>query len=218
MSALVIIPAYSHIDHRLMAALLEARLPILPLHGSSDLPRARSMLISLALERDPERVLFVDADVVPTAAQLRELAESPLVTPEQALTGLYPIRDTRATVRGGHTWAVDAVDPEAAAAGAPVFATNWAGLGFAAVSAESLRRVGETLPDIVGDEVPWKPYCVPFFESGAVVDTMPEIWPARYYPEDRSLWWRLARTGTRLAASASLKVGHVASVVLTEAC
>ena len=208
MNALVIIPAYSHIDHRLMAALLEARLPLLPLHGSSDLPRARSLLISLALTREPERVIFVDSDVVPTAAQLVELATSELVTAEQALTGLYPIRDIRATVRGGATWAVDAVDPEAAAAGAPVFAANWAGLGFAAVSAASLRRVGETLPDIVGDERPWKPYCVPFFDGQA----------GRYYPEDRSLWWRLARTGTRLVASSALKVGHVASVVLTEAC
>jgi hypothetical protein len=207
MKALVIIPAYSHIDHRLMVALLAAQLPLLPLHGSSDLPRARSMLISLALAREAERVLFVDSDVVPTAAQLHELAESPLVTDDQALTGLYPIRDTRATVRGGATWAVDAVDPEAAAAGAPVFGATWAGLGFSAVSAASLRRVGETLPDIVGDEVPWKPYCVPFFDGQA----------GRYYPDDRSLWWRLARTGTRLAASSSLKVGHVAQVVLTEA-
>jgi hypothetical protein len=207
MKALVIIPAYTHIDHRLMAALLEARLPVLPLHGSSDLPRARSVLISLALERDPERVLFIDSDTVATAEQLAELAESDLVTPEQALTGLYPIRDTRATAAGGATWAVDAVDPMAAGAGAPLFAANWAGLGFAAVSAESLRRVGATLPDIVGDEVPWKPYCVPFFDGAA----------GRYYPDDRALWWRLARTGTRLAASASLKVGHAAQVVLRDA-
>lgn len=207
MKSLVIIPAYTHIDHRLMGALLEARLPLLPLHGASDLPRARSILISMALARGAERLLFVDSDIVPTAAQLVELASSELVTAEQALTGLYPIRDTRATVAGGMSWAVDAVDPEAAAAGAPVFGANWAGLGFSAVSAESLRRVGEMLPDIVGDEVAWKPYCVPFFDGTA----------GRYYPEDRSLWWRLSRTGTRLAASASLKVGHVASVVLTEA-
>jgi hypothetical protein len=203
---LVIIPAYSHIDHRLMMAMLEARLALMPLHGASDLPRARSLLISLALAREPERVLFIDSDIVPTAAQLVELATSPLVTPDQALTGLYPIRDTRATVRGGATWAVDAVDPETAE-GAPVFAANWAGLGFAAVSAESLRRVADTLPDIVGDEAPWKPFCLPFVDGAA----------GRYYPEDRSLWWRLGRTGTRLVASASLKVGHVAQVVLTEA-
>lgn len=207
MNALVIIPAYSHIDHRLMGSLLEARLPLLPLHGSSDLPRARSILISLALQREPERVLFIDSDIVPTAAQLVELATSELVTPDQALTGLYPIRDTRATVRGGATWAVDAVDPEAAGAGAPVFAANWAGLGFAAVHRQSLERVAATLPEIVGDEVPWRPFCLPFVDDAA----------GRYYPEDRSLWWRLARTGTRLAASASLKVGHVAQVVLRDA-
>lgn len=189
-----------------MTALLEARLPIMPLHGSSDLPRARSLLISLALRREPERVVFLDADVVPTAAQLTELATSDLVTPTQALTGLYPIRDTRATPLGGHAWAVDAVEPETAE-GKALFAAHWAGLGFAAVHTDSLRRVADNLPEILGDEVPWRPFCVPWVDASA----------GRYYPDDRVLWWRLRLTGTRLVASASLKVGHVAQVVLSEA-
>lgn len=203
--AVAIIPAYSHIDHKLMMALLEARVALMPLHGSSDLPRARSLLITMALRQEPERVLFIDSDIVPTAEQIVELATSPLVTPTQALTGLYPIRDTRATAGGGAAWAVDAVDPETAE-GKPVFAAHWAGLGFAAVHADSLRAVAETLPFIdQGVDAPWRPFCVPMVLDGV------------YYADDRVLWWRLAQTGTRLAASASLKVGHVASVVLRDA-
>lgn len=189
-----------------MVALLEARISMMPLHGSSDLPRARSLLITMALRREPERLLFIDSDIVPTAAQLVELATSPLVTPEQALTGLYPIRDTRARVGGGAAWAVDAVEPETAE-GKPVFAAHWAGLGFAAVHADSLRRVSAEMQLIdQGVDEPWFPFCVP-----AVVGTT-------YYPDDRVLWERLRLTGTNLLASAALKVGHVAQVVLSEAC
>jgi hypothetical protein len=206
MKALAIIPAYTHIDHRLMQALLEAGVPFLPLHGSSDLPRARSILISLALARKPERVLFLDSDIVPTPAQLRELATSELVTAHQALTGLYAIRDTRATPGGGASWAVDALDPQAAAAGAELIPCRWAGLGFAAVSLASLERVAASLPEIAGDEVPWRPFCVPFFDGAA----------GAYYPDDRSFWWRLAGAGTRLLASQRLRVGHVAQVVLRD--
>lgn len=202
MRALAIIPAYSHVDHRLQAALLEARVSYLPLHGSSDLPKVRSQLITLAMREAEERVLFIDADVVPTSEQLRELAESPLVTPEQALTGFYPIRDVRATAAGGRGWSVDAVDPEAAER-EPTFAARWAGLGFCAVHIESLRRLAETLPLIRWPEMDWRPYCVPLVEGGV------------YYPDDRVLWHRLEQAGTRLIASNALRVGHVASVVLT---
>jgi hypothetical protein len=203
MKALAIIPAYTHIDHRLMMALLEADVPFLPLHGSSDLPKARSLLITAALQKGAERVLFVDSDVVPTPAQLSELAATPLVTPEQAVSGLYPIRDLRATRQGGAAWAVDAVDPETAG-GADVIPANWAGLGFAAVHAESLRRLAATLPVVREPDNEWRPFCVPRVEAGV------------YYPDDRVLWWQLALTGTRLVALASLKVGHVASVVLRD--
>jgi hypothetical protein len=204
MNALAIIPAYSHIDHRLMTALLEARVPLLPLFGSSDLPRARSVLISIALRQGAERLLFIDSDIVPTAEQIVALASTALVTPTQAVTGLYPIRDRRATATSGAAWAVDAVEPDKAE-GRALFEANWAGLGFAAVHADSLRRVGADLPVIAGDEVEWSPFCVPFFER------------TFYYPDDHALWWRLARTGTTLMADASLKVGHISSVVLREA-
>jgi len=203
MQALAIIPAYSHVDHRLMMALLEARVPFLPLYGSSDLPRARSMLISHALRQSPGRVLFMDSDVVPSREQIVELATTPLVTPTQAVTGLYPIRDVRATAAGGASWAVNAVDPETAG-GKQIFEATWAGLGFAAVHLESLLLLEATLPEIHGDEAPWRPYCVP-----VVVDNT-------YYPDDRVLWQRLRNVGVGLVGCASLKIGHIASVVLRE--
>lgn len=202
MKAIAIIPAYSHIDHRLQAALLEAHVPFVPLHGCSDLPKVRSQLITLALERAEERVLFIDADIVPSPEQVRALAESQLVTRERALTGLYPIRDRRATAAGGRGWAVDAVEPELADE-ALIFEARWAGLGFAAIHVDSLRRVAETLPLVEWPEMSWKPFCVPLVEGRT------------YYPDDRVLWHRLAQTGTRLIASNQLRVGHVASVVLT---
>lgn len=202
MQALAIIPAYSHIDHRLMQALLDSGIPHMPLYGSSDLPRARSMLISLARSK-AERLLFIDSDIVPSVGQIHELATSNLVTPVQALTGLYPVRDIRATRRGGVGWAVDAYEPELADK-RDVFGANWAGLGFAAIHSESLDRVAATLPVIDGDECLWHPFCVPMVRGNT------------YYPDDRVLWTRLAETGTMLVASSRLKVGHVASVVLTE--
>lgn len=202
MRALAVIPAYSHIDYRLQAALLEARVPFVPLHGCSDLPKVRSQLLTLGLQQATERLLLIDADIVPSPEQLRALAESPLVTPEQALTGLYPIRDRGASATGGRGWAVDAVDGDAADA-ADVFAARWAGLGFCAVHVESLFRVSDTLPTIRWPEMDWKPFCVPLVEGSS------------YYPDDRVLWHRLALTGTRLVASNALRVGHVASVVLT---
>lgn len=206
MKALAIIPAYSHIDPDLMMALLEAGVPFFPLYGSSDLPRTRSTLITIALAQPepPERLLFIDSDIVPTAAQIATLATSELVTPEQALTGLYPIRDRRATLAGGASWAVDAIDPEAAAAGAPLFRARWAGLGFAAIHADSLRRLAAELHEVTAEEMRWWPFCLPFVEDGV------------YYPDDRALWCRLARIGTGLLAASALKVGHVARVVLTE--
>ena len=87
----------------------------------------------------------------------------------------------------------------------PVFAANWAGLGFAAVHIESLIRVAETLPEIHRDEMAWKPFCVPVVDGHT------------YYPDDRVLWARLSKVGVGLVACSSLKIGHVASVVLRDA-
>lgn len=196
MNAVIITPARTHLDYRLHNAIAESGLPVLALYEHSDLPRVRSFLVSKALAQPGvDRILFVDSDIVPTGAQLTELATSPLVTPDQALTGLYPTRD-------GREWAVKATDPATADA---VFRAEWAGLGFAAVHRLSLERVAARLPDIVGDGLPWKPFCVPL-----VLAT------GEYLADDRSLWWRLAQAGVGLVADRSLRVGHVSGHVLAE--
>jgi hypothetical protein len=191
MSALIIIPAYSHIDHRLQSVLLETGVPYLPMTGFSDLPRIRSILLTKACEQDVERVLLIDADIVPTKEQVQELATSPLVTPEQALSGFYPIR-------GGTNLSIHA--PEAKEL--DPFPAEWGGLGFCAIHRESLWMVSQTLPTIQGDTLPWTPFCVP-----KVADDF------SYLADDRSLWWRLATVGVKLVGKRSLHVGHVDSIV-----
>lgn len=179
-----------------MQAILQSGIPLLPLYGFSDLPRSRSVILTLALEKNTERILLIDSDIVPTVDQLVELSTTALVTPDCAVTGLYP-------VKGRNAWAVHAKDPEEAAKGGD-FDAEWAGLGFACVHRESLLRLVDTLPLIIDPECRWTPFCVP----GVVGNT--------YYPDDRVLWWRLANCGVRLKAVSNLKVGHVSSEVLRE--
>jgi hypothetical protein len=179
MNALVIIPAYTHVDDRLLRVLLESRLPWVPRYRQSDLPRCRSQLLSHAILTSAERVLLIDADIVPKLDQLIELAESPNVTPEQALSGTYRLRDGRVS----------------GAPGEPV------GLGFCAVHRQSLQRAAESLPVILSDREPWYPFCLPL-----VIECPGE--PARYLADDGSLWWRLKQSGTQLAVQRELHVGH----------
>lgn len=199
MKSLVAIPAYSHIDHRLMNSILQSGIPLLPLYGFSDLARVRSVILTMALERGADRILLIDSDIVPTVEQLTELSETSSVTPDQAVTGLYP-------VKGRNAWAVHAASQQEAgkASKGEDFDAEWAGLGFACVHRNSLLRLVETLPVIIDPELQWTPFCVP----GVVGNT--------YYPDDRVLWWRLANAGVKLRALSHLKVGHVSSEVLTE--
>lgn len=196
MQAIITIPALSHIDYRLMHAIMQSGLPMQPLFGMSDLPRARSLLLTMALERQAERILLVDSDIVPTPEQLMELATTDEVTPNQAVTGLY-------AVKGRNAWAVNTADTKMAESGQD-FKAGWAGLGFACVHRESLLRVANVLPVIADDEIKWSPFCVPMVIGNT------------YYPDDRVLWFRLANAGVSLKAISHLKVGHVSAEVLTE--
>jgi hypothetical protein len=202
MSALIITPAYTDLCRELRAAILASGLPVLPAFEHSDLPRVRSMLITQALTSTADRILLVDSDIVPTGAQLQELATSPLVTPEGALTGLYPTRD-------GKGWAVHARDPVDAARGAPelggVFEAEWAGLGFCAIHRKSLERIANDITRVKGEGGggDWTPFCVPFVADGG-----------RYFADDRALWHRLEEVGVRLWADSGIKVGHVIRAVL----
>jgi hypothetical protein len=194
MKAIITTPARTHIDRRLAQAAELAGVKILALYEHSDLPRTRSLLLTMALEMGAERVLCIDSDIVPASEQILRLATSELVHPGQALTGLYPTRD-------GSAWAVHACDQERTEQ-APVFEAEYAGLGFCAIHRDSLRRIAE--PPIEGDVRSWTPFCVPFVRERA------------YYGDDRSLWWRLAQAGVGLVCDQSLRVGHVSSVVLRE--
>jgi len=208
MKAAVVIPAYSHVDHRLERALLEAGLSWLPLHEHSDLPRARSLLIEQALLTQAERVILIDSDVVPTAGVLRALAEAEGVTPYQAVWGMYPLKQ-------GDRWSVNPIDPvdaDRALREGQSFPIRSGGLGLCAIHRESLERVGATLPTVVEEsELSWRPFCVPFLRQlgGAPLE------PAEYYPDDASLCVRLYDTGTALWCDPRLRAGHVVRSVLT---
>lgn len=194
MKSLIIIPAYTHINQRLQDAINQARIPLLPLREMSDLPRCRSLLLSMACrQKGLERVITIDSDIVPTVEQLLELDTSELVTPDQALTGMYALR--------GHGNKLSVHAPHADTNRTPVFAAEWAGLGFACIHKESLLRLANALPTIQGDDFEWVPFCVPRVEDRC------------YMADDRVLWWRLRNAGVTLMASRSLHVGHLDSVV-----
>jgi len=200
MRAAIIIPAYSHIDHRLERVMLESGLPWLALHEHSDLPRARSLLIEQALRTEAERVLLVDADVVPAPEVLVALAEAEGVTPYQAVWGMYPLRE-------GDRWSVNPLDPddaERAIGEGRSFPIRTGGLGLCAVHRESLARLGGALPTVrEGSGLEWRPFCVPFVRDGD------------YYPDDGSLCVRLTETGTELWCDPRLRGGHVVRSVIT---
>lgn len=190
---LIVIPAYTAINHRLMSVILHTGLPLLPFFEMSDLPRTRSLLLTAACKQECERVITIDSDIVPSADQLMELATSDHVTPNQALTGFYALRggDGRMSLHA----------PEATE-DTQVFPAEWGGLGFAAIHKESLVRLVNALPAITGDDREWTPFCVPVITQ-----------EGQYLSDDRSLWWRLKNAGVSLVASRSLHVGHIDSIV-----
>jgi hypothetical protein len=65
--AIVTLPVRDDINRGLRDALKATGLPWLPVYGMSDLPRARSLLITRALRLGAEVVVFIDADIVATA-------------------------------------------------------------------------------------------------------------------------------------------------------
>jgi len=200
MKAAIIIPAYTHVDHRLERAMLESQLPWLTLHEHSDLPRARSLLIEQALRTEAERVLLVDADVVPSPEVLVSLAEADGVTPQQAVWGMYPLRE-------GDRWSVnpfDAAEADAAIREGRSFPIRTGGLGLCAIHRESLVRLGGALPTVREESgLEWRPFCVPFVRDGV------------YHADDGSLCARLTETGTELWCDPRLRGGHVVRSVIT---
>lgn len=185
------------INRRLREALKGSGLPWLPVYGMSDLPRARSLLITRALRLQAEVVVFIDADIAATAEQITRLAAHPRLTGTGAVTGRY-------AARSGQAWTCDA-DPDHPEPDGCLPART-AGLGFAVVSRASLLRVADTLPELEDEGEKWRPYCLPFIGER---DGKP-----KYFAEDIALWARLAATGTRLWADPGLTVGHLTQLAL----
>ena len=198
-NAVIITPAFDHVDHRLELVVKRSGLPWITLLERSDLPRARSVLLERALETGANRIILCDADTVPPLAVLDTLAEARL-TPERAIWGLYPLRE-------GDRWSVNPVDPEAAARAIdddePSFQILTGGLGLCVIHRESLERVADKLPLIEEPGGSWHPFCVPIVRDG------------RYYADDGSLCVRLRESGTELWCDPRLRAGHVVRQVVT---
>jgi hypothetical protein len=197
--AVVTLPVRDHINRVLRSSLDESGLPWLPLYEMSDLPRARSYLVTQAVESGAKRVVFLDADIVVSADEIRQLAAHPRVSDVGAVTGLYAMRD-------GQRWACHAPDERVEPDGCR--RAVYAGLGFACISRAALLRVREGLPELRDAKVgSWWPYCVPTL--GEAAGGFPE-----YCADDLSLWRRLAESGTQLWADTRLVAGHVAAITL----
>lgn len=175
-------------------------LPWLRVHEHSDLPRIRSVLLERGLAEGAERVILVDADTIPTAEGLLELAESPEVTPTRALWGVYVLRD-------GDRWSVNPEDPAAASRAIDEgrrFPIRTGGLGLCAIHRDSLERAGAKAPAITEENgATWRSFCVPLVRG------------SRYYADDGSLCLRLAESGTELWCDPRLRAGHAATTILT---
>jgi hypothetical protein len=199
MRAVILTPAYTHIHHLAERTIRISGIPHIELHGHSDLPRARSILIEQGLAQGADVLLLVDADTIPLGAGvLHALADA--VTPTRAVWGLYVLRD-------GDKWSVNPVDPEAALVaieGGEPFPIRGGGLGVTAIHRESLERLGATLPTLVdqGTSNRWRPFCVPFYRDSV------------YHADDGSLCARLTETGTELWCHPALRAAHAAETLL----
>lgn len=198
MNPIITLPVRDHINGFLRSALDQCGYPWLPVYGSSDLPRVRSVLLSQALRGGFDRVLCIDADIVADAKDIWRLAAHPRLDEYGAVTGLY-------AVRSGEAWACKASDELIEDDGCR--RAEFAGLGFACMMTASLRSLSESLAMLRDPDIgSWWPFCLPFIFEG---EKGPE-----YAPEDVSLWRRLRLDGTRLWADTDLIVGHQALVTL----
>lgn len=200
LKVIITLPVRDDINRQLRDSLKGSGFPWMPLYGMSDLPRARSLLITRALNLGADVVVFIDADIQATVDQIKRLAEHPRLSEVSAVTGLY-------AVRTGQAWACNA-DPDSPAPDGCLPART-AGLGFAAITRASLLRAAEALPTLEDTEAPgqtWVPYCLPYIGE---LDGKPE-----YLAEDIALWMRIGATGTRLWADPSLTVGHLTQMAI----
>lgn len=199
MKPFALIPAYSHVDHRLLDALGRAGIPHHAFHECSDLPKARSQLLSAALrETDADVFLLIDSDMTPTPEHIAAILASPKLGPADAVSGAYSTRMGTLACRPKDLGVVIEL-------GSPGFTElEAAGLGFCAITRASLEALAEWLPEVVEDGGErWWPLCVPFLDTNHAERT------TRYYPDDYSLWRRLAEAGVSLWLDNALLVPHI---------
>lgn len=193
LKAIIITPAYCGTVHELDEVIRASGLPWLVLHEHSDLPRARSVLFTHALEKfQAEVIVAVDADNVPTVQQLETVIGH--AADGHAAFGCYIQRDgKRLSVQP-----LDSAAGERCLASGDSFELEFAGLGFAAFHKSSLESASAHMERVreLGAE-PWLPFCVPLLLPGGL-----------YLADDRSLCHRLRESGTRLLCYPELRVKH----------
>lgn len=195
-----LIPAYSHVDHRLLEALGRSGVPYHAFYECSDLPKARSQLISAGLAQTGADVfLLIDSDMTPTVEHIAAILASPKLTATSAVTGGYVTRMGSLACRPKDLGASVEI-------GTPGFTElEAAGLGFCAVTRASLEALAPMLAELEDERSgPWRPFCVPFVEA-----PRPPSTAHRYYPDDWSLWERLRWANVSLWLDNALLVPHI---------
>jgi hypothetical protein len=197
MNALALIPAYTHIDDRLQDALGKVGVPYHPARRCSDLPKARSLLLTLGLEQSKAEVfLLIDSDMAPAAEQVMQLLESPKLSEFSAVSGAYALPD-------GRTAFVPSDLDATVELGSPGFTSlRGAGLGFCAIHRHSLVNITRQLPRVTNTGPEWWPFCVPIFRSAG------EVGKAEYFPDDYVLWLRHEAEGGLLWLDQELLIAH----------
>jgi len=196
---LVLIPAYSHVDHRLLRVLRRLGLPHLEVFGCSDLVRARSGLVSDGLQTEADRFVFIDADILPSEDDVVQLAESNKLDAHNAVSGCYEFRPGKLAAQ------CEDDDPTLFCPErfTPLLV---AGMGFAVVHRDAVERVRTSLPQLEDDtQKIWYPFFLPAVVQQQTTDGLMQ----EYLPEDYSFWWRLRLAQTNLWLDTHLIVGHV---------
>lgn len=199
----IVIPSYTGVHPSLQVEIYKSGLQCDILHGHSDLPKVRSAMLTSAVNNEVSRVIMVDSDTIVTAEALRYLADSPDVSPEQAVCGRYVLKNRE-------QWSVNALDPENVPLGTgELFEVDKCGLGVLAVSIESLQRLASQLEPVTDENgAVWTPYCVPMLVKNQGL--------TRYLADDFSFIRRLRDSGTRVMCKVDIIAGHAMQTVLTE--
>lgn len=205
---LALIPAYSQIDWRIAEALRECNIPCLPMFGCSDLPRARSVLLTEAMQTDRDVFLMIDADIVVQPQQLMQLVNSEKLDTNNAVSGTYLVGPNQVA-------AVPELPDDIQIHGPQRYLKFLvAGLGLAAVHRSTIARLDQVLEpvfDAAGGR--WVPYCVPFVLEQALPGGSKS---RQYIAEDHSFWWRLrTAAGTTCWLDTHVAAGHAKQAVFT---